>query len=283
MELYFPPFSGAVEAGVLSVMCANNLVNGEYVCENNFTENTMLRTWGGFKGWVCSDYDGTRSTIRAANGGLDIAMPGPPARPDFFGGMLADAVKAGTVSEATITQKAVRVVYSLAKVGALDTKNNNTADMDVTSPEHEALARKLASASCILLKNAPAGGTKGAPLLPLDASKVKSIAVIGDAGNKGAIFGGDGSGKVVPKNGSAISIYDALRSRAGLHVTHATGFPSGGDPAALAKAADVVIVVLAQSSTEGHDRTNLSLAQAELVPLVSVRSPQPRIFITLKS
>ena len=31
MELYFPPFEGAVEAGVLSVMCANNLVNGVYV------------------------------------------------------------------------------------------------------------------------------------------------------------------------------------------------------------------------------------------------------------
>ena len=77
MELYWPPFEGAVEAGVLSVMCANNLVNGVYVCENNHTENTILKSWGGFKGWVCSDYDGTRSTIDAANGGLDIAMPGP--------------------------------------------------------------------------------------------------------------------------------------------------------------------------------------------------------------
>lgn len=77
MELYWPPFEGAVQAGVLSVMCANNLVNGVYVCENNHTENTILKSWGGFKGWVCSDYDGTRSTIDAANGGLDIAMPGP--------------------------------------------------------------------------------------------------------------------------------------------------------------------------------------------------------------
>lgn len=47
---------------MLSVMCANNLVNGVYVCENNHTENTILKSWGGFKGWVCSDYDGTRST-----------------------------------------------------------------------------------------------------------------------------------------------------------------------------------------------------------------------------
>jgi beta-glucosidase len=60
MEMYFPPFGGAVEAGVLSVMCGNNLVNGVYVCENNHTGNTMLKAWGGFKGWMCSDYDGTR-------------------------------------------------------------------------------------------------------------------------------------------------------------------------------------------------------------------------------
>ena len=44
-------------------MCGNNLVNGVHVCENNFTENTILREWGGFEGWVCSDYRGTRSTV----------------------------------------------------------------------------------------------------------------------------------------------------------------------------------------------------------------------------
>ena len=63
-------------------MCGNNLVNGQYVCENNHTGNYVLREHGGFKGWMCSDYDGTRSTIDAANNGLDIAMPGPPGRPD---------------------------------------------------------------------------------------------------------------------------------------------------------------------------------------------------------
>ena len=43
MEMYFPPFEGAVRAGVLSVMCANSLTNGVYVCENNNTGNTILR------------------------------------------------------------------------------------------------------------------------------------------------------------------------------------------------------------------------------------------------
>ena len=33
------------QAGVLSVMCANNLVNGLYVCENNMTTNGILRAY----------------------------------------------------------------------------------------------------------------------------------------------------------------------------------------------------------------------------------------------
>lgn len=34
--------------------CANNLVNGEYVCQNEFVEQTMLKNWTGFNGWVCA-------------------------------------------------------------------------------------------------------------------------------------------------------------------------------------------------------------------------------------
>ena len=44
-----------------------------------------------------------------------------------------------------------------------------------------------------------------------------------------------GAGKVTPKNASAVSVFDALRSRPGLRVTHSTGLPGGGDPAALAR------------------------------------------------
>jgi beta-glucosidase-like glycosyl hydrolase len=215
MEMYFPPFEGAVKAGVLSIMCGNNLVNGVYVCENNHTGNWLLREHAGFKGWMCSDYDGTRSTIDAANHGLDIAMPGPPSRPDYFGAPLHAALKAGTVTEATITEKAVRVVYSLAAVGALDSNNTNTSDTDVTSPAHRALARKLAAASATLLKN-------DRQMLPLDLNTLKrgkpgSVALIGGAAKGSAIYGGAGSGAVVPK--APVSIFDALSERLGQRST----------------------------------------------------------------
>ena len=158
---------------------------------------------------MCSDYDGTRSTIDAANNGLDIAMPGPPSRPDYFGAPLLAAIKSGRVSEATITEKAVRVVYSLAAVGALDAHNNNSSDTDVTSDEHRALARKLASASATLLRNR-------AGALPLDAANLGaagSLALIGLAARDGAIYGGGGSGSVVAK--APVSVYEALMAKLG--------------------------------------------------------------------
>jgi beta-glucosidase len=33
-EMYLPPFEGAIEAGVGSIMCSYNLINGTYACEN---------------------------------------------------------------------------------------------------------------------------------------------------------------------------------------------------------------------------------------------------------
>lgn len=60
-EMYYPPFEGAIEAGVGSVMCSYNLVNGTYSCENNSTLNTDLRERLGFKGYVMSDWGATHS------------------------------------------------------------------------------------------------------------------------------------------------------------------------------------------------------------------------------
>ena len=100
-------------------------------------------------------------------------------------------MKTGYVSEQVLDEKVVRIVYSLAVVGALDTPNTNSSYTDVTSDAHRALARKLAAESSVLLQN------KGG-LLPLDINKLKGkkggVAVIGLAGRDLPIFGGGGSG-----------------------------------------------------------------------------------------
>ena len=81
-------------------------------------------------------------------------------------------------------------------MGALDADNNNSSDADVTSDAHRALARRLAARSAILLRNR--GGA-----LPLDFARLGlragSVALIGRAGRDAPLFGGGGSGSVVPK------------------------------------------------------------------------------------
>jgi beta-glucosidase len=90
-----------------------------YSCENNYTVNTMLKGWLGFRGWQLSDYKGTRSTVNAANHGHDMQMPGcktpdktdpltcssDTSRPNFFGEPLEIAVQNGSVTTATIDEK----------------------------------------------------------------------------------------------------------------------------------------------------------------------------------
>jgi beta-glucosidase len=50
-ELYYPPFKAAVDAGVLSVMCAYNRINDVWACENKDTLS-HLKSNMGFDGWV---------------------------------------------------------------------------------------------------------------------------------------------------------------------------------------------------------------------------------------
>jgi len=87
-EIYAAPFVDAVEAGVSSIMCSYNKVNGPYACGNGDTLNTMLKQELGFKGFVTSDWGATHGTL-FINQGLDLEMPGsmpdaPFSLPTYF-------------------------------------------------------------------------------------------------------------------------------------------------------------------------------------------------------
>jgi beta-glucosidase len=60
MEMYYPPFEASVKAGVGSLMCSYNQINGVDGCGNNVTLNYHLRDLFGFKGFVVSDWGGIR-------------------------------------------------------------------------------------------------------------------------------------------------------------------------------------------------------------------------------
>ncbi|HEY1579481.1 MAG TPA: glycoside hydrolase family 3 C-terminal domain-containing protein [Terracidiphilus sp.] len=76
-EVYVAPFDAAVKAGVASIMCSYNHLNGTFACGNKETLTTILRDQIGFKGFVTSDW-GAVHAVDFINAGLDMEMPGEP-------------------------------------------------------------------------------------------------------------------------------------------------------------------------------------------------------------
>jgi beta-glucosidase len=76
-EIYVAPFDAAVKAGVSSIMCSYNLLNGTFACGNESTLTKILRDEIGFKGFVTSDW-GAVHAVNFINAGLDMEMPGEP-------------------------------------------------------------------------------------------------------------------------------------------------------------------------------------------------------------
>ena len=74
-EIYIAPFVDAVNAGVSSVMCSYNKINGPYACGSSDTQIKILKQEDGFKGFITSDWGGTHGTL-FINNGLDLEMPG---------------------------------------------------------------------------------------------------------------------------------------------------------------------------------------------------------------
>jgi beta-glucosidase len=89
-EIYVAPFDAAIKAGVSSIMCSYNRVNGASACGNESTLTKILRDEIGFKGFVTSDWGATHA-VTFINAGLDMEMPGEPepdgggfSAPSFF-------------------------------------------------------------------------------------------------------------------------------------------------------------------------------------------------------
>ena len=107
-EMYLPHFEAAVKrANAASVMTSYNRVNGQYAGENELLLRRILKQRWGFEGFVMSDWiHGTRSTVDAANNGLDIEMPAPV----HYGQRLRDAVSRGEVEEKAIDEAAKSIL-----------------------------------------------------------------------------------------------------------------------------------------------------------------------------
>lgn len=207
-EVYLLPFEIAVRtAGALGIMTAYNRMNGLFCAENEWLLRDVLRHEWGFEGFVVTDWFAGFTTEGGARAGLDLEMPAPSRA---YGKALAAAVDEGRVDEADL-DRAVRTLLTVFdRLGALD--DEPMAPRGIDLPEHRQLARRAAAASMVLLRNESVGDRA---LLPLDASTLTSIAVIGPNAERARIMGG-GSAEVLPHHET--TIIDALRERFGENV-----------------------------------------------------------------
>jgi beta-glucosidase len=277
---------GLQESDAAAVMCSYNRVWGDYACENKYLLTDLLKKDWNFKGFVLSDWQGTHSEEKASAAGLDHEEPGWI----FYGDDLKRAVLSGKVPAAELDDHVHRILRSMFATGVIDDPPQKSV-VDVMGGFE--VAQKIAEQSAVLLKNDHAQ-------LPLDASQIHSIAVIGPHADVGMISGG-GSAQVDPPGGNAImppgkgnthwqdhiwfptSPLKAIRAKApGANVQ----FDSGTDPAAaagLAKAADVAIVFAYQWESEGMDLDSLSLPEHQDELIAKVAAANPHTIVVIES
>jgi beta-glucosidase len=277
---------GLQESGVAAVMCSYNRVDGDYACENKYLLTDLLKNDWNFKGFVLSDWGGTHSVEKASAAGLDHEEPGEI----FYGEEYKKAVESGKISTAELDDHVHRILRAMFATGVVDDPGQRSV-VDVMGGFE--VAQRIEEQGAVLLKNDHG-------LLPLDAAKIHSIAVIGQHADVGMISGG-GSAQVDPPGGNAImppgkgnthwqdhvwfptSPLKSIRAKApGAKVQ----FDSGADPAAaatLAKNSDVAIVFVHQWESEGMDLDSLSLPDHQDELIAKVASANPRTIVVIES
>lgn len=248
------------DSKVQSVMCSYNLVNGAYSCENSHLLNDILKGEWGFPGFVMSDWWATHSSYQAAIAGLDQEQPD-----NAYFSALSSALQSGSLPKSRLDNMVHRILRAML-VSGLFAYPAVPGTPDVAT--NEGIAQQTEEQGAVLLKNASGQ-------LPLNASQLTSIAVIGMHADIGVLSGG-GSAQVTPTGGPALMegypnppgwsrvIWDpssplkAIQAKA---PNVSVQFNDGSTAAAAAKlagASTVAIVFVSQWASEGMDLPSLN-------------------------
>jgi beta-glucosidase len=196
-EVFLPHFKAAVQrAHVGSVMCAYNQVNDQFSCDNG-PLLAHLRDWG-FDGVIVPDASfAPRDAVAAAAAGMDAAAP-------------VTEVEAGIARSQVpahfFDYKVYHTLVTRFRLGLYERGPGGNPGSNVSTPEHQALAREMAAAGAVLLKNSG--------VLPL--LNLKSLAVVGADAGADAVVMESGSPNVHVEQ--LDTPLDAIRSRAGATV-----------------------------------------------------------------
>lgn len=230
-EYYLPPYKAAIDAGVGSIMCSFNEVDGIPATGNKWLMTDLLRQEWGFDGLAVSDYTGINEMIAhgmgdlktvsalALHAGTDMDMVG-----EGYLTTLHQSLDDGKITLAEIDQACLRVLEAKYKLGLFDDPYKYIDEAritDILAADSRAAARDMAARSCVLLKN-------NKQLLPLQ--KKSTIALIGplahDRKNMLGTWSVSGDWQL------SVSVLEGIQNVAGSDITihHAIGANITNDP-----------------------------------------------------
>jgi beta-glucosidase len=225
-EVYLRPFEYAVNAGVSSLMCSYNMLNGLPACGNATLLTQILRNELGFTGFVTSDWAANHAGPYL-NAGLDMEMPGPrgaagEAVPTFFdASSLKRGLRDGWLQPARLDQAVARILQQYQRFGLLAPRRPVPNDPSANAKVVLRTARDAAT----LLKNEA--------VLPLAPG---SLALIGAPARQTVATNGGGE----KPGGLHARQVGALHAMRALAPTFAVGADLEGVPIPLATPIDFV-------------------------------------------
>jgi beta-glucosidase len=293
-EYYSVPFRmGFEEGGSRAVMAAYNSWNGIPMMIHPVLKDVMIKEWGN-DGLICTDGGALGLLITAhktfpdkEHGAAAAVQAGINHFLDTYKDDLTQAVKDGLITEGEIDASLKNLLRLYLRLGEMDPPGVDPyAEIGrATGGElppwerasSKALARLATDESIVLLKNE--AGT-----LPLDRTKLKTIAVIGPWIDQVLQDWYSGTWPY------SVTILDGIREAAGQGIK--VTFTDGSNPeeaAKVAHAADVAIVVVGNhpecnagwdvcptpsNGKEDMDRKTIALEQEDLVKKVFAANPK---------
>ncbi len=278
-EIYMPVFEAAVKEGkVGAIMDSYNLTNGEHMTQNRRLNVEVAKEQWGFPGIIMSDWDATYDAAASVKGGLDLEMP---FGTHYNQEILLPLLRAGTITQADLDDKVRRILRVAVTFGWLD-----HPALDTSIPRYNMRGRaaslQAALEGAVLLKN-------DNNALPLDRTKIKTIAVVGPTATQTVTTGG-GSGEVVSfaTTNLLAGISDYLGE--GTNVLYARGIRSMNQMSRLTKFttdaqgvnSGVTHTIFAKADLQGGE-TATSVERLMLLPGSTRREPEEQELNALTS
>jgi beta-glucosidase len=291
-EYYSVPFRmGFEQGGSRAVMAAYNAWNGIPMMIHPVLKNVVIKEWGN-DGLICTDGGALgllitdhKSFLDKEHGAASAVKAGINRFLDEYQGDLTKALKDGLLTEADMDASLENMLRLHLRLGEMDPRENdpyanigretngNLPTWDRASSRE--LARQATDESIVLLKNQNG-------MLPLDRTRLKTIAVIGPWTNEVLLDWYSGTPPY------SVSIVQGIEGAAkGIQVLYTDG-TNIAEAQNLARKADVAIVVVGNHPTcnagwdqcpvpsngkEDVDRKTIVLEQEELVKQIFAVNP----------